>query len=621
MAEPKDPKPDTWTVRQIHDLIRNGEIEKQKYQRPKKWLDTPNQDDNKPSIRKYIDFLYEIKSSVSNIMMGKRNNIYSNIDGNNRLNALVYYLEYPFKIYPEHKKEITEFIINTYPAYITDELTIIFLKLTYNELIDFSYRDYFIEIGKTELYESQLKIKRDEFEDFYYGNKSKNITGFLSNFKVRSKHNFNDTVKINVNIFEDYSCDELNDIYLRLNKYNSAFTEIEILASQLYDVSDFTITDRIIYQHITNHIINIYEKRSEGEVLNCFKYDETCIMNAYDFLIGFQNYINDEYKYIEKATTKGLPLFFKLWKKLYKGLDNTFSTTNVNDFITKITKALNILHEVSDNIFPKHLTSVSKRSVTKFNGIRTNGFFLIFMSIFGYLNEEGTCDKIIIKSIEKCLLYHMFLERILDTQQKASFKVYDQLTNKGGAGVIIDNLGDKMYVKPSLISVSITRQLMEQLIEQLIAENTHNKPYDNEICNRKNRPYFEECLILNYFKLKIPCEFLEKKYWSEHIIPFSSSFDHELDIDRFGNTIPIIDTINNKRRCKHIEEYAVIEQTLNIDFVKFLGDIMPTHESYDKIVSHDKSKPNIINTDEFNNFCIQNEKQYVDTFLNSLFQM
>ena len=240
------------------------------------------------------------------------------------------------------------------------------------------------------------------------------------------------------------------------------------------------------------------------------------------------------------------------------------------------------------------------------------------MCIFGYLNEYGICDKQIIKSIEKCIDYHFFSDDIKDKQKKATFKVHDQLTNEA-AGAFIDNLVDRIYLNPELISESITHDQMKQLIKCSTTEHTNNKPHDNKARNRKTRPYFEERLISCYFKRKIPCEFLEKKYWSEHIIPFSSSFDNELDLDRFGNTIPIIDIINLKRGNKHIKEYNTIEQTERIDVMKFLGDIVPTHESYDKIVSHDKSTPNIINTDEFNNFCIENEKTYENCYLDYLF--
>jgi hypothetical protein len=120
----------------------------------------------------------------------------------------------------------------------------------------------------------------------------------------------------------------------------------------------------------------------------------------------------------------------------------------------------------------------------------------------------------------------------------------------------------------------------------------------------------------------MPNEFIRGgyKFWSEHIVPFSSSYDGELDIDRFGNTIPILDRLNNRRGAKHIRAYTDIEKKLSVDFVKYLDPIIPDIPMYDSIVSHGKKSSSIVeNIDKFNDMCKRNEKTYTATFLDSMF--
>ena len=55
---------------------------------------------------------------------------------------------------------------------------------------------------------------------------------------------FDDTVKINVNLFEGYNTDELCKTFEDINKYNSKLTETELLACRLHNICNFTINDK-----------------------------------------------------------------------------------------------------------------------------------------------------------------------------------------------------------------------------------------------------------------------------------------------------------------------------------------------------------------------------------------
>ena len=68
-------------------------------------------------------------------------------------------------------------------------------------------------------------------------------------------------------------------------------------------------------------------------------------------------------------------------------------------------------------------------------------------------------------------------------------------------------------------------------------------------------------------------DFLKNKFWIEHIFPFSSSWTDNIDIDRLGNIIPIIDKLNSKRNTKHISEYKTLDKN---NFIKY-RNIFPVY--------------------------------------------
>jgi hypothetical protein len=54
--------------------------------------------------------------------------------------------------------------------------------------------------------------------------------------------------------------------------------------------------------------------------------------------------------------------------------------------------------------------------------------------------------------------------------------------------------------------------------------------------------------------------------------------------------------------------------------MRFLNDIIPSIEEYDKFVSHKTKKPEIIDSDIFNTMCHNNEKKIVKIFIKVLFE-
>ena len=140
-------KNEQWYINDLINRIDNGLITKPKFQRKKKWDILPKKD-NIPNEQSYIQFLYDTENSVHAITFGQetksQNLYYSNIDGNNRINAIKHFMDMPFEIFPNYLNSLNKFIDN---IKINDEnkglLKNIFGKLSYNEIVNFKYHKYF----------------------------------------------------------------------------------------------------------------------------------------------------------------------------------------------------------------------------------------------------------------------------------------------------------------------------------------------------------------------------------------------------------------------------------------------------------------------------------------------
>jgi len=608
-------KHENWYVKVLASKVLNGEIYKPKFQRKRKWDSFPK--NNKvPNEREYIEYLFGTYNSVDAITFGTYNDKLSNIDGNNRINAIMRFLKVPFMLFPEKIDDLKKFIEEKINHDVANQVEQIIKEMTYDELMQFRYSKFFIDKGFEELYNKHLKMVRDELEIFF--------DELINKMKINNKDRFDNDVIIHVSLFSGYNTEELADLFAKINKYKSALTEQEALASRLFNISKFEIEDKTLEHEIKENIRKYYDERTNDEELICYVYNKDDVINAYDFMVGFQNYAHSKcdliYRTDHKNDKDGLSLFFKIFKNLYKGsLDNSFTTENVNDFITYITKTIDILQKLKTTIFVKNLTGSNSKifdaANKKLNSLKKNNLYLIITSIIGYIKNK-TQDNDILKSIEKCVLYHFFITSIDDKEKRDQYKLYDGILYEAG-GAFIDNKAKEYLKSPQTISCKITKIIMSDLLNVLIQENIKNKCYDDKVNGRKYkrraRQVHELILIYYYYICKVPTQFLKNNFWVEHLFPFSCKFEDEIDIDRLGNIFPILESLNKERSNKHISEYND-----NTDFLKYI-DIIPSNKKYDEIVSHKNKKPCIIDNEKYNDYCSNNEKKLIDCFLQKLF--
>jgi hypothetical protein len=612
-------KNEQWSVKELISKINNQEIKKPRFQRKRKW-DIRPKNDNTPNEKDYIEFLFNTENSVHAITFGhetiSQNVRFSNIDGNNRINAIKHFIDRPFEIFPHYLDDLI-YLINSLDLNEDDKckLTTVFTNISYNEIVNFKYNVYFNKNGHEILY-TEIKKYRDEFENVL----EEKIQPKL---KINTTEQFDLNVKINVNIFEGYNIDELCITFEDINKYNSNLTQTELLASRLFNENNFDITDNIFKTELEDCIKEYYNNKSSGEVLDCYKFDPSKDkINAYDFIIGFQNLSNKKYNFIDKNDVDGLSLYFKLYKALYGSYNNTFTSENINDFKEKILDSCDILNQIILSIFTDKINGklFNNTCQDKLQTLKKNNIFMILSSIIGYKNKKID-NSIVKKSLEQCLLYHFMVSDLKNKDKKENFKNYDSITYRAG-GKFIESITKNLLTTPEIISNKLTENLFNNLLSELYFEI--NNPYERKLENGKNKndkrrnlKFFEKTIMFYYYKERIPINMLENEFSIEHICPNSSEWDGELDKDRTGNLIPLISTINSSRSNRHISEYY---KTNNGEtFCNFIKDIIPSVNEYDKIVSHHIKKPIIINIELYNRMCEENEEKYKQNFIHCLF--
>lgn len=643
----KNVKNEQWTVKQLLSKLDKEKLKKPKSQRKKKWTIHPK-NDKTPNIFAYIKFLYDNRNSVQSITFGEVRNSYginySNIDGNNRINAIKYFMDKPFEVFTHYLDNLFEIFdnINNNTEDNTEdmnkniyEIKKIFKSLSYKDFIEIKTpAKFFRDISRNDLWFKIMENRNNENDTEQ--KIEEEIEIIQKKLKINEDESFDSNVKINITIFEGYTIEELSKMQEDINKYDNTLTYTEILACRLFNIIDFTINDKHLETDLKKSIEQYYKDISNDEVLDCYVFDKDKEqINAFDFLVGFQIDYSEKYNFINKDDVQGMLLFFKLWKSLYNSFDYTFTTENINDFIEKIKYCCNIIKYTISKIFSDNINEklFNKSCQYKLNTLKKNNIFMLFCSIIGFKNKNIE-EKEIIRNLEKSLLYHFIINDIKDKNKKEEFKYYDSITYKMG-GVAIDNHCKNLLSNPEKIINKELHNKFIELLNYLLEEihiphkrelDIHNKTELDTGTNkrkykrdkRRKLRFVDKTLMFYFFKNKMPINMLSEEYSIEHIAPNSSNWNGKLDKDRTGNLIPIISSINIKRGNKHINTYDKTEEGLN--FRKYMEEIIPDDTTYDEIIRYDNKKPFIKNNEKYNKMCKKNEEIYKNNLIECLFE-
>jgi len=644
--------PLSWTVKDIVHKVEDNILKKPKSGRnATDWADHPIEvrSKEKVSTQKYIMSLLLRGSAPETIMVNKRDDgcEYA-IDGNHRIFAKVRFYNHPLRIFKEYRDDLWKFIEKTYEKEIQDELKEIFNNFNYTELIDINYRRFFRTkpLGTdTNWYDKYMKPYVEDWDNFWDGNEHENIPSFKDLFITKCNDNeklkFTDIptpVSYSIGLTEEEEQQE----YINVNQFKNSLTDTATSAA-LLTTTDFNIEDTTVETNIIDACIEYYEKRSEDELIYCHKQTRDGPLDGFGFLMGYQLWCHKRCKFIDSPIDpkSNYELFLKVWRSIFNihGIDFDYSITtdNVNIFIGYIEYVMNIFIKVNLQICPEHISDNLKAPNTTSYSLQGNNILVIIMAISGWFNCNKKCnkksDKYVVTNVSLAILYHYFVHKIINKDnadmqsKKKGFGAYDSLrTSYDGAR--LTKVCHEYFTDPDFLTRKILKDIMREVMKILVKQSLDERLYETRT-NEPNKPkkdkrrartIFEVLLWSHMFKSRVPYNLTNNIYENEHLFCFSSDWgtDKKLDIDRLGNSFPIIKKINRARSNFHIKKYYEIEEEHNIEFMKYIKPVIPSNERYDTIVSHD-TKSHIINPEEYNKFCESNEEIYIENMLNEYF--
>jgi hypothetical protein len=603
----------SWTLKTLFD--NKDKITKPKFQRDKSWtiLNEKPEKPNRPNYKEYIEFLIKNKNSVFPISLGteiKNNNeLYIVIDGNNRINAIIHFLRKPFDIFTEYYKLLFQIIDNSILELERKQKIKLFISNIEYKIIS-SFRRLDNILPKDENFELPVELFRDIESEL---------------IQIQNKYLFSDAlpfdknIKLNINIFKNGNFEEYSKIFEDINKHSNVLSENELLSAILYNTT-ILIDDKELKHNIFNKIEEFYNSRGSNEELQQYKFENqlSMEMNAFDFIIGFQNYCHDKYPVIHIFDSAGLSLFFKIFRILYGDITPIlFTKANIEDFINKLLFASNIMDKAYSSIFPKNINEIIFNSSyhkgdNKF--IKKNNMLLLITSIIA--NKDKINEIKLINKNRACIIYHLLCNKkyLGDDEEIIQFKNENSIVYIAGESYIRKNCNDIIHNGENNKIYKLDKVKFKQLLDKCISTQINNKLFIDKPLKRRKLNLLDKILLANYWNLHIPNKYLNETYSLEHISPFSSIWNGNIDIDRLGNLFPTIETINCNRKNCNLDIYKTAE---NKTFYESIKNLLP--ENYNDINKFDKNKTTIILPDEYNKYCAKNESIYIISLINDIF--
>ncbi len=663
------------TLRSYLSMLRA--MRKPKCQRPAYWLITENMKKlNYPSIEKFVEYVFEHYHIgheglciEKQLIDGKF--VHSVYDGNNRINAILYFLDNPYDVFPKKYKKIDATIDSV------NELTEQDKESFKNIIHSFDYETLFNNCNDLSLLFGAKYHKDEDGEDddeldmeeqplawqlynIIPGPKQRQLKKHIKNWKKSFGERINNGNKearnfleiiILASFYEHYTPEELAKIFIA-NKYKGTkMTENDLYAAKLCYIY-VRVTNTPIKHKLLSIIKSYYNNRNNDyEQVTQYSVGETeNKLNAFDFIVAFTDYCSNEYglfKTFLESTDKESS-FFVLYQALYKEKkdickdlnDVDFCSNNVNDFISNICNACEILQECVDSLYlpscnEKLFNSSSNKRLVFTKKLPLQALlFSIIMQI--KTSEEPDIDMM--KSKIKVILYYDELYKKIGGQKGSEqaelknkiFKPHHPLINVTSGHWTewmydIKSNPDILFNKVSSVvqdlSCNLTPNIMQQLTSNLLNKQSNVRPYI-EKKKRRKLTILDKFVMGDFYFRKMAQQKKSDEFSNEHMVPFSARHDGEIDIDRLGNLFPTKNTINSSRKNGDLSIYY--KRETYDDFSKYLQPILYSNEEYKTMVEYEKRGSNVCpvikNVKIYNEICDRNEKYYIDKFITNMFE-
>ena len=309
----------TFSTDYIYELYKSNKLIKPRFQRRKRWLEKDTFNKGVTNNYDFIKFLIKSRVNVIPVLLMKNidNNkeTYSVFDGNNRINAIIDYINRPLYYFDSLiDKEFPEYIRN---ALLSSPL----IKLVSSESIHFD--NFCIENG--------LCSNEVEYHDLGLSKFSKK---YIHIYDELRKQRFTD-IKVAVAVYTDHTVDEIEDIFKNVNRSGIQLTQQEILACTTSSIM-FSANDIEMFSTLSRYLQEFYSDMNTSEALCVDITQHTETMSLYELLISFQMYLSDNFDFIDKpGDSVDQDVIFKCYAAI---VDDKFRQKHSNTafFLTKM---------------------------------------------------------------------------------------------------------------------------------------------------------------------------------------------------------------------------------------------------------------------------------------------
>ena len=617
-----------WSVCTLIGLLGTlGAIIKTKYQRRLRWTRLPSKNVEKASMREFIDFLYRVKNTVQPISFSEKieggKKTYENIDGNNRINAIWTFIKHPFSIYPEYLAPINT-LISQIQELTSAEQTILsdfIAKLSYKQISQFR--------RQCDLYATNPEIEAlfDKLPNKILRELETHLIQIQNALLLPGGDDFEKTVLININVFENATTEEMCRVFSDINRYAGGLAFIELLASDLYH-TQIAIKNPDHNYEIRKTVKAYYDtKNVTGEILSGFTVSpedlHTFPLNGFDCIVGIQNYCSRKFPntIVLFESEKSLSICFKLYRLVFGELTiHTVTSENMNRFTENAISATEILAQTMDDIFPRNIdeTIFNQQGKRESVGLCNTQLLLVLSAIIGFSNQAMPPAEIVCK-IKRALIYNYMANHIdANDDMSESYKLHNALSIERRENRS-ETYAMKILNEPDLLVQGLDEDRMRAIVTLALKSNIKAESITAKKSKNKRRKLtlIDRLITSAYFRKHVSHSYLGKPFSNEHLIPFSSCWEPNvaIDIDRLGNLVPMLAGLNKGRGNGPISYYYEKEPV----YCTFFKTLMPSQEEYEALIQYVKKVPFIQHVDAYNAFCERNESAYIDTFVKSIY--
>lgn len=569
----------------LYGMYCNKNLVKARMQRKKRWLDfAPTKGGHKTNNKDFIDFIIKTGHIVNPFLFVEK--IDSNrkmniiIDGNNRINAIIHFIEKPLHYYNK-----------LIPQEFTDDMKRCLGNMSLRDILEcrdlkqFCKTNNFIEFYKVNIDNDNIDLAFENLKDTFH------------------KHRFFD-IRVLIIRFENIDDSKIKEIYEGVNRGGVKLTRQEILASTTSFIT-YNSTELDLYSKIAHHVKLYYDDMDDNEHIRIDR-DEPVNLNLFEVLLGFQEYCATQYSFIDHTGDGELDLVFRCYEVVFDNFKE--KCNNLNTFMQQLITAWDVIKDIQSYFYN---TNINYQSLEKLKlHIKKNSLAMVSLHI--YTNTDKIQDAYFISHLKILLLYNELCSMIKNGDDKKRFELYNKIGYATGSRHVFDTCQKILAGTEDLQEPS-----EEKIVEILTYMNdTHVSPYThNEKPKKRGKlTKYKSLILCMYYNRNVPMEYLSASKNIEHIVPWSISRWTEgrtIDLDRLGN-ITLIDERTNKQRGNRPMSPDFIEKN-KLYYFNF-----PSSDDYTGLgITTD----NVLkNSRAYNNMCKEREEKYITSIVSSLFK-